>query len=412
MARILYVNQVSVIGGAERSLLDVIERIDRSRFTPFLACPPDGALPERARDLGVRVERCAVARIKRRAGALGRISDIVRLAGAVLQLTRIIRKRRIDIVHANGSVAQIHACAAAALGRVPAIWHVRDLVPLGGVGTALYRWSAGIIVPSEAVRVDIERYRPARGGDARAIVSASNGDATNGAPSKVVRIYNGIDTRRSGNDGSDRAAASAAAAARERYGIDRESRPVGMIAHLVPWKDHRCFIEAARAVVERVPEAVFIIVGEDLLGDNPLYRNELQDLSRRLGVERHVRFTGLVDEVEPLLRALDLVALPSRREPFGRVLIEAMAAGKAVVAADDGGPAEIVENGITGILVPPSDPAALAGAISSLLIDDARREEMGRAGAKRVRERFDIEDTVRDIEALYAAMTGADRRCV
>ena len=139
-----------------------------------------------------------------------------------------------------------------------------------------------------------------------------------------------------------------------------------------------------------------------LVGDGPL-REEHEQLTNTLGLQDRVVFLGWRGrrEVVQLLRDCDLFVLPSRSEPFGIVVAEALASRKAVVASAVGGIPEIIEDGVSGVLVTPDDPAALARAVLALLDDDARRDALGRAGHKRIVERFSHEATGSRYEDLF-----------
>lgn len=415
MIKILFINHVSRIGGAEMSMLDLLEHLDRDRYVPIVACPPSGALPNRLERLDVRVERCSMTRLRRKESVFRRAAGLFRYIAAVCVLSRIVARHGIGIIHANSTNAQLYGGVVAALCRVPSVWHVRDLVPLGIVGRILYRLSTRIVVPSEDVRREIVTYRGRRGHSGGGEVSVTrdaigDGPAVTGGETtaKVLRIHNGIDIERwrEGMADHDETGASL----RTKLGMDSDALLVGMIAQFVAWKGHRHFIEAARRVDADVPKSVFIIVGEDLHGDDPRYGEDLRRLSLEMGIQHKVVFTGHVDDIVPVMRDLDLLVLPSLREPFGRVIVEAMAAGKAVISTDAGGPPEIIQHGVTGLLVAPGDPGAMADAIISLLRDPELREKMGRVGRKRAEEHFAIEKCVREIEAVYESCIEAWQR--
>jgi glycosyltransferase involved in cell wall biosynthesis len=165
------------------------------------------------------------------------------------------------------------------------------------------------------------------------------------------------------------------------------------------------FLDTVARVVRNNPEAFFIVVGGTLFGLEKAYPLELHQQIERLDIGHAVRLVGFQPEVYRFYLAADIVVHSSiEPEPFGMVLLEAMACAKPVVASDCGGPREIVESGVTGLLVPPKDPEILAKAILTLLRDADRRIQMGQAGAKRVRDRFSAERMVGRLEALYEEM--------
>ncbi len=176
---------------------------------------------------------------------------------------------------------------------------------------------------------------------------------------------------------------------------------VASVGRFVPFKGYSYLLEAARLIQSCQPNVHWVLVGE---GD---LREELEEQCRTLGLETQVHFTGWREDVPDLLALCDLFVLPSVAEHFGRVIIEAMAMGKAVVATDAGGVPEIVIPGETGLLVSPAQPKALAEAVVTLLEDRPRAQRLGLAGRHRVETRFSLARHVEDVEALYREVVTA-----
>lgn len=157
-------------------------------------------------------------------------------------------------------------------------------------------------------------------------------------------------------------------------------------------------------MVKELPDARFLLVGDAIFGEKS-FVDELKEMCRELGVAEKVVFTGFRDDVPGIMRSIDLLVHASTLpEPFGMVLIEAMAACRPVVATRAGGVQEIVDNGVTGILVPPRDEDAMARAIIEILSDGGLRQRMGEAGLRRVEERFSRDETTRGIEREMLAI--------
>jgi glycosyltransferase involved in cell wall biosynthesis len=163
-------------------------------------------------------------------------------------------------------------------------------------------------------------------------------------------------------------------------GIPSGCKVVGIVGRIAEEKAQDDFIKAARIISQHEPETVFLIVGA--AGD-PRLLERLRRLTMELGVDDKVRFIGYVADMPKVYAALDVLVLPSRWEGFGLVLVEAMAAGKPIVATQVGGIPEVVADGETALLVPPSDPPAIAAAVVSILIDPERAHAMGRRGVER-----------------------------
>ncbi len=176
---------------------------------------------------------------------------------------------------------------------------------------------------------------------------------------------------------------------------ERPSYLVTVVAGLNNQKGHQHLIRAIPAILKNVPGTFFLFVGEGHL------LSFLQDLARREGVAQSVVFTGRRPDIPEILGITDLVVLPSLFEGMPLSVLEAMAAGRAVVATNVDGTSEVVQDGITGYLVPPADSAALAKRISDLLMDESRRREFGRRGRQRIEEHFTLRRMLERYRALY-----------
>jgi len=208
--------------------------------------------------------------------------------------------------------------------------------------------------------------------------------------SKLVLIYNGVDT------GPFDTALSYREDVRRDQGIKANAKVMIVIANLIPYKGHSDLIQTAREVINRFPDAIFLLVGED--------RGIQKDLEQRvanLGIRQSVRFLGRQDDVPRLLAASDISVLPSHEEGFSNVILESMAAGLPVVATDVGGNREAILDGITGWLIPPKDTGALAAKIIDLLRDPAKAKEWGRGGRERVNREFTVKKMVAAHIELY-----------
>jgi len=175
---------------------------------------------------------------------------------------------------------------------------------------------------------------------------------------------------------------------------------VGNIAALVPHKGQRYLIDAAPAVVRAMPDTQILLFGEGEL------RSTLLRQIKHLGLEHHVRLVGFRPDILSLLKGLDVFVMSSITEGLGTSILDAMAASRAVVATTAGGMPEAVEDGVTGVLVPPRNPPALAEAILRLLRDPPLRRRMGEAGLARVRAQFNVDRMVDETLAVYERVAG------
>jgi glycosyltransferase involved in cell wall biosynthesis len=193
---------------------------------------------------------------------------------------------------------------------------------------------------------------------------------------------------------------------RAAFGVPNSSPCFGMVGLLIRWKGQDVFLRATKRVLEKVPEAYAFVIGGPPSGSRD-YQESLRTQATELGIADRLIFTGYRVDVPDILRLLDVVAHASvQPEPFGRVIAEAMAMGRPVVASNAGGPIEIIEDGQTGFLVPPQDDEALAARITTLLQDPAMAERIGEAGRRTVVERFSAESHARLVKDVYMQTLG------
>jgi len=208
--------------------------------------------------------------------------------------------------------------------------------------------------------------------------------------SKVIVIHNGV--------GRGRTTPLRSGETRRSLSIADDAPLVAVLANLIHYKGHATFLAAWKRVLSGCPTAVALLVGDGVM------RLEVEQLVHELELDESVRILGSRSDVAELLEAIDLLVHPSLQEGFSNAILEAMAAGKPVVATTVGGNPEAVVHGVTGLLVPPGDSEAMAVAISRLLKDVAARSEFGAAGQRRVLEHFDLGKMVKSYERVYAGV--------
>ncbi len=355
-------NHGEIVGGGEISLLGLLEGLDRSRWAPTVVVPADGLVAARCRDLGLPVSVIPWPTLRRPS-----------LAGlqSVLALHRLARISGARLLHANGSRVMAYAGLVGRWAGLPAIWHVRIADRDRFLDRLLVRLASAIIVNSQAVARRLAWVPPA----------------------KIRCIHNGVDLTRF-------TPREPPAGLRVTFGLPQGTPVVASVGRFVAFKGYGHLLEAARLVQQAAPATHWLLVGDGEL------REELVSHCRRLGLESQIRFTGWREDVPDILALANVFVLPSLGEHFGRVLIEAMAMGKAIVATDSGGVPEIVVHEKTGLLVPPAQPAALAASVLALLKDPARAAEMGAAGRRRVEAEFSLTRHIEAVEMLYRELLG------
>jgi glycosyltransferase involved in cell wall biosynthesis len=389
--RVLYVNHTATIGGGERSLLELLAGLPDD-VSPALACP-SGDLADAARRLEVEVVAIPEALLSFRIDPLQTSRGLVELARAATAVRRTAKRMRADVIHANSVRAGLITAPLARLGGPPVVVHVRDCLPDGAAG----RLTRQAIVAGAALVLANSEY------------TAAN-FAPNGSRAAIRTIHNSVDLAAFDPERIDRVGA------RSRLGLGEDVSALGVIAQISPWKAQDDAIRALAALRRGGLDGHLLIVGSPKFArgtetfDNLAFERSLHALVEELDLTGAVDFLGERQDVPEILRALDLVLVPSWQEPFGRSVIEAMAMGTPVIATSVGGPAEIVSDGIDGMLLPPRQPERWAEAAGALLDDPDRLRALGAAGRRTAVDRFGRESHVRAVLAAYREAIGGEAR--
>jgi glycosyltransferase involved in cell wall biosynthesis len=383
--RALYVNHTSRISGGELSLITLLEALPAG-VEPTVACP-EGALADRARGMGVDVISIRGTDGSLRLHPTRTPLALLEMGQAALGVRKAASTTRADVVHANSIRAGIISVAAG--GDRPTVVHVRDCLPGGAVSDLTLR----VINRADALVANSAYTRSTLGpGKAAAHV-----------------VHNAVDLSR-----FDRVRLTPAES-RARLGLGEQGPVLAVIAQITPWKGQDDAIRVAQELVRSHPRLQLLLVGSPKFDsaatryDNNVYLEELRRQVAEQGLTDSVCFLGERDDIPEVLRAVDLLLVPSWEEPFGRAIIEAMASGVPVVATDVGGPPEILVEGEAryGLVLPPRSPDAWASAIRELLADPARLSEMGERGREAAQHRFGVERHVAAVLNVYAGVAGA-----
>jgi glycosyltransferase involved in cell wall biosynthesis len=370
--RVLYVNHVSFLSGAEQSLLALLAQLTDT-VEPTLACPP-GELAARARELGVDVVPLPLASFRRTVNPLTLSSYALTWMAGTNQFRKIVQAVRPRLIHANSAMAQVYAGSVARKASLPCIWHARDLRPLQFPANTICRGASRVIAVSRCV----------------ADVLAANGFNS----LRIARVPNGIDAEGWRGRVTERDVHA-------ELGLSGAERLLIMAAQFVPWKRHEDAIRAMPHILERASDARLVLAGSDLWNEHPQLEESLRALAEELDVAGEVLFVGQRDDIPDLMNAAELVLIPSDAEPFGRTALEAMALAKPVIGTRAGGLPEVVVDGKTGLLVVPRFPESLGGACLRLLENPSLGRALGEAGQERVEEEFTIEATARQTREVY-----------
>jgi glycosyltransferase involved in cell wall biosynthesis len=361
------------MGGAERTLATTLHFIDRELVEPRVCVlqERDGnPVAESIREFGIPVDTVPVKRLR----------DL----SAPVRLRRYVRRHRIDLIHCHlGFAVSIGGPVGASLGiPVVATNHTFNEPAPGSRESyrmAVHRWSlrnmhASVIAVSEAGRRHVVETVPLAG-------------------DKVRVVYNGVDI-----DRFDAIDPSTRTTIRSGFGIPAESPLVTTVSVLRPEKGIADLLEAMTLILESAPDTHLLVVGD---GED---RERLVRLTASLSLDDRVRFAGHRDDVPQILAASDVFVLPTLGDVLPTSVAEAMAAGLPVVASDVGGLAEMVEDGVTGFLVPPGSPTGIADRCLVLINDPPQRELLGNRGRDRAVERFDVRRQTATLVSLYRAL--------
>ena len=381
--RVLHFIESLGIGGAERTVQDVAMRLPGHGIATAVCCLRDGPLRAPLERAGVTV---FCLDLRRRSIVLlpWFIADIARV---LWRLTRLLRSQDIDILHAHIADAAMLALAAAHWCGVPLI------VTFHGLG----------LLPTERRRGDprtwLRRrlYRALARGAWRSIavspkVQQALCEDLGFEPARTLVLGNGIDTTAY----ASATTADAVSALREELGLTASARVIVAVGRLVHNKGQAHLLEAMPLVLERFPAAVLVLVGDGPDGA------ALAQHAARLGLGPALRLTGARSDVAAHLALADVFALVSSSEGVPLALLEAMAAGRPIVATAVAGIVDIIEHGRSGLLVPFAEHRALADAISVLLKDQTLARQLGANAQREARSRYDIDATVREMAALYS----------
>ena len=356
--RILQVCSVTTFGGGERHLADLSQALVSLGHDVYAASVDGSPLWTELSFLG-----------KERTLALSRRNYVKNVS----RLARFVRAHDIEIVHAHAARDYHLASLVVRLAsRAHLVLTRHTLFPLRSINRPILKNAGRVIAVSHAVAESLRQS---------GVVDSS----------KIAVVHNGIYVER-----FDRLVAPA----------DEGRMLVGTVGHLAPIKGHDVFIRAAALIAARRRDVHFVVIGED---KSPQMQNRrsLENLVAELDLNTVVDLPGWRDDIPAFLSSLTLFVSAARSEPFGLAIVEAMAAGLPVVAAASEGALEIIEDGVSGKLVPADDPEPLAKAINDLLDDPHERSRLGQNTRLAARERFSLQRMASDTERVYGEVLGS-----
>jgi glycosyltransferase involved in cell wall biosynthesis len=368
--RVLLLIKGLAVGGAEKLLVSSLPYLDTKAFDYRVAY----FLSEK-NNLVSEIEK---AGIPVTCLNINRLYDL----SAVFRLTSHLRKEKIDILHIHSPHAGILGRIAARLSGVKVIAYTEHM-PIDRLGVVA-RYCNILTYPLDDLNIGVSNA-VLKSVLHRLIIKHG----------KYVTVHNGIDLNTVSRQQTD------IKQIKKEFGIDPKFKIVGNVANLYPGKGHKYLLEAARIILDRYPDVVFLIVGKE---KNIKDLEELKNLTKRLNIENRVIFAGFRQDTFRLIPAFDIFVLPSLWEGFGIVLLEAMSFGKPVIASNVDGIPEIIDDGKNGYLVEPRNPDRIAEKTLFLLENPQICNQMGMDGKQKVFSHFSIEKKVKEVEKLYTEL--------
>lgn len=370
--KVLHIHTLPVVSGSGINTLLTMAGLDKVKYEVEFACAPGGHLINEVKKEGIKFQ--AIRNFVQRVHPY---NDLM----ALWQLIRLIRKEKYEIIHTHNSKAGFIGRLAARICGVPVIIHTIH-------GFSFHEFENP---PRRFLFLWLEWFA-AKLADKLIVISeplkAWGLSLGIGRAEQYLTIYSGIELDKfrvkNGIEGKGR-----------QFGIGPGDLVIGVVSKLWEGKGHRCILEAAKRIVKELPNVKFMFVGEGYL------RQELERLTRESGLRDNIIFTGFRNDIPAITAIFDISVLASFYEGLGRVLLEAMALGKPVIASKVGGIVDVVDDNQTGILVSPGDADGLAAAMIRLLKDKELRIRMGKAGRDKIDAKFSAKTMVKQIEAVY-----------
>ena len=382
-SNILYLDSGSGIGGGQRSLLLLLDLLDKERFTPFVGCLGDSTFAAEVEKITANVIPLSLPAAHNKTDKVKRftVRDLLedfRQLRVIIELHRAVKRHAIDLIHANSLSVALLGGIVARINRIPILMHKRYATSYGILDKLCERLLHRVILVSEATRWD---FAPLE---------------------KQTLIYNGVDL-----DTFQASLEEVETLRSELFSDDPEAAAlVGVVTRITPEKGIHVLVSAMAELKEKA-NVKLLVVGGPYFQKDIDYMEALKQAVADLDIKDSVIFTGFLSDTRIVTSLLDIVLVPSIiPEACPRTIIEAMAVGKPVIATPLGGSKELVTPE-TGILVPPEDASAVANAIATLVADQERLTAMGNAARDRAVQLFSSQKNTTSTEAVYAELLAA-----
>lgn len=363
---LLILHGSSDLYGASKILLVTVQLLVKKGYKPLVVLGHHGPLADKLVEAGAEIAFIRLGILRRKyktpVGMLNRLSVLLKASRC---LKRLIIEKQIEIVYSNTTAVLAGAFAAKAMG-IKHVWHIHEIIESPKwlsrfLGKLVNRYSHTVIVVSAAVQQSWGQY-----------VTAD----------KLQLIHNGIDYS---------PYLQASGKLRIELGVSEDTVVVGMVGRVHYWKGQDYFLQIASQLNKKFPDLHFVMIGDAFPGYEYLYEQHSAIIHKE-NLQKKVTNLGYRTDVAELLQGFDILVLPSiLPDPFPTVILEAMAAGKPVVATQQGGAMEMVENGHTGLWIPLNNATLAAAAMEPLVTDQTLRKLMGNRGRQKVLTQFSLE---------------------
>ena len=385
MTNILFLHAGAEMYGADKVMLDLVKRLDRSKYTPYVVLPMDGVLVDALKKEGINVTVMPYPIMRRKYfNPKGIIQYVTGMIKYTRKLAAFAKSHNIDLVHTN-TAATLEGSFVSKKLHIPQLWSIHEIIvspKMMYVMTSrlISKYSSITITDSAAVKRHLEKSGYFKKGS-------------------VKVIYNGVDSSRFSPDND-------CSYLYDEWNIPRDARVIGMIGRVNSWKGQGDFLKAANMIMKKHPDVYTVFVGSAFEGEEWRER-ELADAISRSPYRDRIINKGYRTDSEAIYRLYDVFELPSTNpDPLPTVVLEAMATGRPVVGYKHGGVCEMVKDGYNGLLAEVGSTEDLADKIERLLEDKELREKMGRNSRKRLLECFSIESYVENYSNEYDRLTG------
>lgn len=374
--KILYVHAKGEIGGSDISLLTILKNINRKYFSPNVIVGKKGPFFPDYKKYSDRCEEIGFTVLKSPENFFDLLKMLLGFLPSIFMIWKIIRKWDIDIVHVN-TVVIPSAVIAGRLAGKKVVVHKREIITSNKFASGIldfitYIFADKIIAISNSVKKSSLKVMQ----------------------KKTIVVYNGVDLSEIKMSGSGKL--------RRQYKISKDSFLIGIFSRIEPWKGQHIVIKSIHPILQRSKNVKLMIFGNHYTNKGKKYFEYLKSLVKDLEIENAVLFPGWIKNLNDVYNEFDLVILPSiDPEPLGRVVIEAMAAGRPVIATNLGGSRECILNNESGFLVKENDVSSMGDAILKILESKNLGNKLGNNGRERVEKIFNIKIIINQIENMY-----------